>query len=334
MCPLISVIIPVYQVKKYIKSCIESVLQQSYETLEILLIDDGSTDGCGELCEIYAKADKRVRVIHQLNGGLSAARNTGLKECRGEWITFVDSDDFILPDMVERLYAQAVEKEADISVCRWIDVEETSFTQTIFDAEAAKALSDMCDAIQSTVLTKENAMKKMLYQQGTDSCAWGKLYRRKLFETIRFPEGKLFEDIATVYPVLEQCDRVCFLEYKGYCYRKRGTSIMGAEFSPAKMDLIDFTDKLYEWIIQKHPELEKAAASRKVRANFTIYMQIVRKKENRVYQKRIETNIKKHRRQILGDANAKKGTKLAVLLTYFGFFLLYYLRSLSSLGKK
>ena len=210
----ISVIVPVYKVEKYINRCINSILKQSFDDFELLLVDDGSPDNCGEICDQYQKNDKRVRVFHQKNQGQSAARNTALnwlfKESDSEWITFIDSDDWVHKDYLKILYEGAIECDADICQCRMIETEITLADDKLGESECEK-------------VSAESA----LYKEGRfeiDGYAWGKLYKRNLFEDVRFPVGMIFEDFYLIPEIVLKASTIAETKYKLYYYFQRSDS--------------------------------------------------------------------------------------------------------------
>ena len=189
MKPLVSVIIPVYKVEQYLQKCIESVCGQTLEALEIILVDDGSPDNCGRICDEYATRDSRIRVIHQRNGGLSAARNTGIRIAQADIIGFVDSDDWIEPDMIELLYRNLCKENADISVCGiyWHNKGNVS------------EKGDKTYAVQSS----KEAIESVYRLPGVKMNVWNKLYRKHLFHEICFPEGRINEDVYVTVRLLD-----------------------------------------------------------------------------------------------------------------------------------
>lgn len=221
---MVSVIIPIYNVEKYLEECVESVLCQTYQNLEVILVDDGSPDGCGAICEEYAQKDKRVRVIHKENGGLSDARNAGLDVCRGDYIVFVDSDDCIHPQMIERLYNLLMKYQADMAICSFQDIEENEMPlYAKYDAQG----KEYC-------FEKENIMNQLQSRNLLTVVAWNKIYKARLFENIRYPKGYIHEDEFVIHKLLHLCTRTVYTEEKLYYYRKRGDSIMG-NISPKKI---------------------------------------------------------------------------------------------------
>lgn len=211
--PLISVIVPVYRVEEYLPQCIESLLAQTYRNLEIILVEDGSPDGSGAICDSYAAKDSRVRVIHKKNGGVSSARNAGLAAVTGELIAFVDGDDFVTPDIYERMYG-CMEADAQL------DVVYCACTRYPFQ----KQLLHMDFFPTGTVLTGREMAEKILIDQVT-SHMWLGLYKRFCWEGIVFPEGRTYEDVAMTYRAFRSVRHVCFLKEPLYYYRVNDTSI-------------------------------------------------------------------------------------------------------------
>lgn len=218
--PLISVIIPCYQVEAYIERCLDSVLEQTYQNLQIILVDDGSLDNSGSICDQYEKKDTRIQVIHQENQGLSAARNTGLSIAKGEYISFVDSDDQIASNMIEVLYGVAENKQADIVMC---DYEKVSEDYNMLESNLPVAYENQLE--QGVLVT--NVMEEYFFSDDTSyTVVWNKLYRRELFSKLRFPVGKKVEDEFVSYRLLYQANAVARVRKKLYFYRMREDSIM------------------------------------------------------------------------------------------------------------
>ncbi len=212
---LISVIIPVYNVEPYLEKCVESVLAQTYEDLEVILVDDGSPDGCPALCDAFARRDSRVRVIHKENGGQGSARNRGLDIARGAYIGFVDSDDYIAPDMYEKLYTALTDTGADISICDLVFVDADG--NRTFDLPPMRA----------GTLTREQMYERLeTVEKGRYVVVCTRLCRRELFEGLRFEEGKGFEDEFLVLPLYRRCSRVALIADVLYYYLQRQGSTM------------------------------------------------------------------------------------------------------------
>lgn len=225
--PEISVIVPVYRVEQYLNSCIDSILTQTFTDFELILIDDGSPDRCGDICDKYQKTDSRVRVVHQENGGLSAARNAGMDIAVGRFITFIDSDDLIPKDYLNTLYMLCQEQPADIAVC--------GFTEFEHDTEAKEAIKKKDFFVHN--LDGKNGCC-VLYHGSVDMPinAWGKLYRATLISDLRFPEGRLHEDQAFVPIACYRAKRICLTGRNMYLYRIQPDSIIHKPFSAKRYD--------------------------------------------------------------------------------------------------
>lgn len=235
--PTVSVIIPVYKVERYLDDCVKSVTAQTYTDLEIILVDDGSPDGCPALCDAWAKKDTRIRVIHRENGGLSAARNSGIDAARGAFLTFVDSDDLLEPDAVRCAVEEQQRTDADMVIYNVLYVDEENRPLPAPDFSGFKA----------EVLDEESIWQRYFALQETKIyyvVAWNKLYRRALFDTLRYTPGKRYEDQFILPHLLGRCRRVVCLPYKGYRYRQRGGSIMAAGSGRRYLDRPEY---LLEW---------------------------------------------------------------------------------------
>lgn len=216
---LISVIVPVYKVEDYLKRCIDSILRQTYGNLEIILVDDGSPDGCCKICDEYAERDKRVKVIHKENGGLSDARNAGIDIAQGSYVAFIDSDDWVHDKYIEKLYQLLKKTAADISVCNYMETSREDIPQNNINGKIYEF---------SNVEALEQLTNKLYLQMVV---AWGKLYKKDLFNEIRFPEGKIHEDEFTSYRVIYKARKVVFTTERLIYYWQRPDSIMGSGFN-------------------------------------------------------------------------------------------------------
>ncbi len=226
---LISVIIPVYGVEKYLSRCVDSVLAQTYENLEVILVDDGSPDNCPALCDAYAAGDERVRVLHQANAGLSAARNAGLDTAGGRYIGFVDSDDYIAPDMYETLWTALRDADADMSLCGYRCVDEAG--------EPCRALPPL----PRRTMTPEEIFARMEKpaQEGRYVTAVNRLYKRELFEDLRFRPGKLYEDEFLAPWVLGRCACVAVVPDEPYFYVQHAGSITNRPITIRRLDAVE-----------------------------------------------------------------------------------------------
>ena len=209
--PLVSVIVPVYNVLPYLGQALDSVLAQTHRNLEIVVVDDGSTDGSSKLCDEYARRDGRVAVIHQKNCGLSAARNIGVDNATGNWILFLDSDDWMEPNTVEALLREAGATGADIICCQRI-------TEQVGASTAPQET-------QHTLYESDDALFAHVCSGKIGPVAWGKLYRARLFDGIRYPEGRVFEDLATTWRIIGRASHVACIPDALFHYRLRQSSI-------------------------------------------------------------------------------------------------------------
>lgn len=314
MAVLVSVIVPIYNVEEDLPQCVKSIRAQTYSNLEIILVDDGSPDGSGKLADLYAQQDARIKVIHKANGGLSDARNVGRDIASGDYITFVDSDDRLELDFIEKMLQIAVEKNAAIVVCGQSRFRKIDTTTRKKDVLMSPKGIVVCSGIE--------AAKCILYQKGYDVSACGKLYKASTFANIDFPKGLLFEDIPTTYKSFLRAPTVAFCAEKWYCYQIREGSIETQKFSLRKMDGIKAGNMLLEEVQQEAPTLLCAARSRYVAINFHILAQIYEKIPER---KVIIRNIKQMRKKVIWDREASHRVRIACLLTYLGFDLTVFL---------
>lgn len=226
----ISIIVPVYNVEKYLCKCIESILCQELIDFELILINDGSTDKSGEICEKYKFIDNRIKVIHKVNGGLSSARNTGLEIAEGEYIGFVDSDDWVDLSMYKKLYNAAILNNADIAQCS---------INKVYNEDNIK---EQCMKKDIKIMSKNEALENLLdYRKSYIECVvtWNKLYKSHLFKRVRFPEGKIHEDEFTTYKVFDQANKVVRLNEELYFYRQTPNSIMNSKFELSRLNYLE-----------------------------------------------------------------------------------------------
>ena len=233
---LISIIVPIYNVEKYLEKCLRSIINQTYKNIEIILVDDGSPDKCGIICDEYSHKDHRINVIHKRNGGLSDARNAGIEVSKGDYILFVDSDDYINLRMVELLYESIKKHSADIAVCRY---------KSILDNEVVD-ISEVDDSSESFIIEESEYLNNKEYYSDRRVefiVAWNKLYARKLFKEIRYPKGKIHEDEFTTYKLLYYAEKIVYVPQELYYYVQRSNSIMSVGISKSRLLGLDALDQ-------------------------------------------------------------------------------------------
>lgn len=254
--PLISVIVPVYKVEAYLPACVDSILSQTFSDFELILVDDGSPDACGAMCDGYARENSRIHVIHQENGGLSAARNAGLDIAKGKYVTFVDSDDVIMRDYLRELYLAITKNDAEVACCKFQNFEDDKP-----DVESAKSISK----VHVKVMTGHDAVLSIYNATGEVNVnAYGKLFMMILFCGKRFPVGKLHEDQALIPIVLCEAEAVVATDVYGYFYRQRPGSIMQKAFSQKRFDNLEGIDGCINYF-RKKKDNELVAAAKKAR---------------------------------------------------------------------
>lgn len=227
----ISVIVPVYNVEKYLRRCIDSIIGQNYDNMEIILVDDGSTDSSGKICDDYGRSDTRIIVIHKDNGGLSSARNAGIKIATGEYLCFVDSDDYVDKNILQKLISTALKNDADMCLC---------------DFEYVYENADICKLIKQSLGERQAISEKEYWHEFAVSgnpvyiVAWNKLYKRYIFEDVRYPEGLLHEDEAVIHKIVEKCKKISIISDRLYYYVQRENSITNKNIAIENLCYINF----------------------------------------------------------------------------------------------
>ncbi|MGN0384193.1 MAG: glycosyltransferase family 2 protein [Eubacterium sp.] len=313
----ISIIVPVYNVKDYLDKCVNSILNQTYKSIDIILVDDGSTDGSQDVCDKYASQDDRVRAIHKVNGGLSSARNEGLKFAKGSFVVFVDSDDYIEPDMMESLYNAYIKYDADI-VCCGKYLESSTGTKEV------NCESEYC-------ISQESAIKRMLQLNDIDNSACDKLYKLELFDDIEFPEGRYYEDMGTLYRLMGKANKVAHIPFPKYHYITRDGSITKSTFNDKHLDAIYFAGKIIEYMKCNFPAcVETAEAFYYLQLTNTMLKikQSDNYTENKDTYKRLKKEFRHSFSEIIRNKEVAKGKKLVYIFTFFNMY------SLVNVGKR
>ena len=305
MTDLLSVVVPVYKVEPYLRECLDSIICQTYKELEIILVDDGSPDKCGEICEDYAKKDSRITVYHKENGGLSDARNYGIDRASGEYITFVDSDDVVKPNFAGKLMGLIREHNADVASSPFVNFRSSPEWRG--------------GGIYGCVSAQE-ALRELLYSNRTFyTSACFKVYRTELFRDIRFPVGLYYEDAATTYRIFSRAERIAFTDEPMYGYRINMNSIMHSRYSPKMLSCITVSRQIYSDISAQYPTLSQSAASIAFALNRVVYFYLPfsRKEERR----KVWAELIRYRREVLTDSRARKRERIMALASYAGSFM-------------
>lgn len=307
---LISVIVPIYNVEKYLEKCVNSILKQTYVNLEIILVDDGSPDKCPEICDMLEKRDDRIKVVHQQNGGLSKARNAGIDMAKGAYLVFVDSDDTVEYELIEKLYKCLKKYDCKMAACG---------RKYIF--EDGKIICRVSEGID-TVYEFEDAIKEMNTYRLFDMSAWAKIYAKELFSTIRFPEGKLSEDYFVMYKLIDLAHRVGYISAPLYNYLQRTSSI--SRNKKINHDFIEAAEMQMNYLDDKYPDLKLISHTAFASANLTVYDFYLKnrvkcpKEKREKFRKNVQDNVK----YINDNVNISLAKKVQFKL-FMKSFLLY-----------
>jgi len=302
----ISIIVPIYNVEKYIETCVQSILGQLYNNFELILVDDGSTDTCPILCDEIAKTDARIKVVHKENGGLSDARNAGLDIATGDYIGFVDGDDYIDTDMYQILVENLEKYDADISCCRHRRVWEDGRMENV----GATGKLDVYRGME--------ALKQYIYGKEMDPFVCGKLYKAHLINgenPLRFEKGIIGEDNPFLTEMLKrECVVISVGESKYNYLQKRAGAITNSQISQKKIDAVYWWDNLRRECEQKYPELIKYALRRQTLFFVGLYNEACMSKEYKDTARRVQQFVKEHAKEILKSDICEKTVKIAVFL--------------------
>jgi glycosyltransferase involved in cell wall biosynthesis len=314
----ITVIVPVFDVEDYLAECVNSVIEQTYKNLEIILVDDGSKDSSLDICNDFAKKDKRVKVIHKKNKGVSSARNSALDISSGDFIVFVDGDDFIAKDMIELLYKNLIKNKCDISICSY--VEYFGNTRKVESTNKTKFMSSFF------------GLESILYQCQISNSPWAKLYKKSLFDGIRFPEDvSVAEDLEVAYKVFSSAKNIIVSPSKKYYYRLRSGSAVNSQFNLKRMDSLVVLDRILLSSSAKQPKLVAAVENRSfMEAIFILSSMPLRKKKLKLEEKVCKNLIKKYRHNVINDKKSRLVYRIYALVSYLScdsLIALYKLKS-------
>lgn len=312
---MISVIVPVYKVEKYLEKCVQSILAQTYKDFELILVDDGSPDRCPDMCDGYTQKDKRVRVMHKVNGGLSDARNTGVSMAEGDYVTFIDSDDYVSDDYLETLISLIKGNNADIAV--------TGIELFLEGKEPRKRSTS-----KVYLYSKEEALEKMFYQDTLDTSACAILLPIEIAKNNPFPVGKYHEDDFTTYKFYSAVNKVAVTSRKQYFYLQRMGSIMHV-LGKSSLDELDAADELVLFCKENYPHLVCAAESKK----FSDYCQVLLSNDyieqyNPQEYARITGYLKNKRLQILLDKRCRGKNRMAAFVLLMGVEMLKFINGI------
>lgn len=297
---MISVVVPVYKVEEYLPVCVDSILKQTYTDFELILVDDGSPDQCGVICDRDAAQDSRIQVIHKKNGGLSDARNAGIEVAKGEYITFVDSDDYLHPDYLKDMLTVAVEHQAAIVQCN-------------FTHEAALLGAANNEQQEASLFTPAEALHDLLKMNIVQVNAWAKLYRRDLFKTIRYPYGRINEDNLTTYKTIWEAESsiVCLNRYL-YFYRVNLEGIMNGNFSAKRYEVLSFADEITQYLGHSAEDFKNEITYAEMRLAFRLYNECLQKGKAKAFKHQQDTIY--HRLAVLKSKSIPMENKYLFML--------------------
>lgn len=298
--PIVSIVVPVYNVERYLDTCVESLVAQTLGNIEIILVDDGSTDSSPSLCDAWAKRDSRISVIHKQNGGLSDARNCGIAAARGSYIGLVDSDDHVDAEMYEQLLNDLVSYNARLVICGVADCYENSV--------------HLPNATGILKLDARDALKLCLLGQDLSVGAACRLYEKSLFDNIRFPLGRAYEDAFTFAQFILEAQTVVVDYAPLYHYEHREGTITTRPYGPHSLDIIDAYDSVYESVVSSFPDLRELADFRRLRAHFVVLDSLVDtgvETDRQTFQNTVAF-LRENCGRVMGNQYFGKGRKLAM----------------------
>lgn len=311
--PMVSIVVPAYNMEHYISFCIDSLKKQTYQDFEVLLVDDGSMDSTLKICNKFHDLDPRFKVLHKSNGGLSDARNYGMKYATGRYITFIDSDDYVHPQYIEQLVRLMSVKNVDIGCVSSLYVYDDTDYQKLFNKKF--------DVNNFEVVTSEKAVLRMLKKQGIGHTACGKIYQRNFLDHFQFPVGMLYEDYLTTYNLFARANTVSISLNKLYFYRQRQGSIMHAQkCNENVLSILDISDKVTNQIIKRWPNLHDEAKEQQIATYLKTLQRILNDdpNSNKEYQYRIKNFVKSDGIKLLKSSKVDKKTKIKILLSLTG----------------
>lgn len=323
MKPLISVIVPIYDVEQYICRCVDSIIAQTYKHLEIILVDDGSTDNCPQICDEYAKKDSRIRVIHKKNGGLSDARNAGMDVATGEYISFIDSDDYVSNDFIETLYNAAISENSDIVECSVVKFYEDEH----FD--------EYKDDLKIASFNTEESLSKLIAENPFKQHVWNKLYKADLVLDIPYAVGKLNEDEFWTYQIFGRAKRVTRVNKTMYYYFQRQSSIMGNTYNLRRLDALEGKADRQKYIEKNFPRLAAQAKIDMFESCIFAYQSVLKYmhgKDKKIAKKVIYSYKESFELSKAEINNISSGSKKYLKLASVNFYLCCKIKAILGIG--
>lgn len=299
---LISVIIPVYNVEKYLEACLESVTNQTYRNIEIILVNDGSTDSSSSICKNYLEKDARIKLVEKTNGGLSDARNAGMEIATGSYFTFIDSDDIVHTDLIMHLWQILADGDNDISICDPFHC----FPDKPVEFKASS---------KTATFSSEQAIVEMLYQNSFLVSAWGKLFKKAVFQDIIFPKGRLFEDIAIMYRVFDHARNIVYSDAKLYGYMHRENSITTRKFDRRDCDILDISQDIVDYFKGRNGSLQQAATVYQTNSALRVLLNAPKDDGYKDVVEECRKIIKSNYKEVKSDKNIRSKLRVGLFLT-------------------
>lgn len=310
----VSIIVPIYNVEQWLDECVQSIVKQTYKNIEIILVDDGSTDNSGKICEEWKIRDKRIAVVHKTNGGLSSARNAGLDNCTGDYITFVDSDDYIHSDTIKHMLKDMKDKNVSIVRCAMNKIVNGK-------------VIDSRDINQEKLFLKQEMLERFFYyQDGFCGSVCDKLFKAEIFKTLRFPEGLNSEDYFVLFNAYLNTDAMFYNNKCFYNYRIRENSICTTQsITPHTFDKIKISDKIRAITDQKMPERVEDAKAFQMLSRFFVYSEIIYRNKNNENKKKWIAELKQYKKSVYKNKkiDLKFKVKYFIFIYFTGAFVKY-----------
>ncbi len=305
---LISIVVPIYNAQDTLERCLLSIKEQTYKNFEVILVDDGSIDNSKVICKKIIKNDDRFKYFYKINEGVAKTRNFGLKLCKGQYITFIDSDDYVSIYYIEKLYKGLISNDCDISVCLAQNVYKEIYQDFKINSK-----------LQYNILSAEQALEFMLLEKDIDTSFWGKMYKKNLFDKIIIKDYKIFEDLDTMYKIILKANKIILIKEKLYFYYIRKGSLSHINFSEKNLVVLKILDNMEREIIKKYPSLSDAILCRKINANFYILRNTQKKSK---YYNICKKYIKCHRKYVLKIKNISLKSKIGIIVSFISFDLI------------